>query len=59
MWIYLKDNKIILHTENDGPTVLRKGLESEDKEVTLEFLNKYYPRLYEETVNLLSKATQR
>jgi hypothetical protein len=28
--------KVTVHTENDGPRVLRRGLEPIDKEVTLE-----------------------
>jgi hypothetical protein len=46
-WIYLNAaGKLILHVENDGPRVLRHGLESSDTEATLEELRQY-PRLYE------------
>lgn len=57
-WIDLKGDKLYLHTENDGPRVLRHGLESRDELLTgLDdpvFSRK--PRFLEEACRQLTEA---
>ena len=52
-WVYLNsEGKLILRTENDGATFLRRGAEIREREVTLEQLCEY-PRLHERAALLL------
>jgi hypothetical protein len=59
-WVFLKDRQLILHTENDGPRVLRHGMEASDEPITLEELRQpplcQFPRLYEEASRLLTQC---
>lgn len=51
-WVYLKEGKIYLHVENDGPQALKRGLESSDKPVELKDLE-CYPNLLQKAKKLI------
>jgi len=37
-WVFVRDGKLYLHEENDGPTYLRRGPEASEREITLDEL---------------------
>jgi hypothetical protein len=54
-WIILRNGKLFLHVENDGPRALRHGIEACEYEVTLGQLREW-PRLLKEAMELLGAA---
>jgi len=59
-WVWIrKDGVLMVHTENDGWTYMRRGLEKRDWEISLEELRGSH--LYERAVQLLAewKAKQK
>ncbi len=47
-WVIIEpDGKLTLHTETDGPSVLRHGIEKWDEPITWDELQRRHPRLYQ------------
>lgn len=55
-WAFIKDGRIFWHIENDGPAVVRRGLEAEDREIGLGELAARYPREFENLVKAEIRA---
>jgi hypothetical protein len=46
-WAFVRDSKIILHTENDGWAFRRHGPEAREREISLGELAACYPSILE------------
>jgi hypothetical protein len=46
-WIWLKDGKLCLHTENDGYACIRHGLRGRDEEISIGEAAERYPEMFE------------
>jgi hypothetical protein len=51
-WVWLSGDTLMMHVENDGARVLRRGLDRRDFPVTLEELRSY-PQLHSDACRLL------
>jgi hypothetical protein len=59
-WVLIRDDgTIILHTENDGWTYLRRGPEAVEKTVSLEWLKNHEPNRYAEAVKMLKQREEK
>jgi hypothetical protein len=60
IWIYLNDaGEIVLRMENDGWTFVNRGAEAVDKITTLDELEKSYPNLHKQALDLLAHRAKR
>lgn len=55
-WIVIRNDKLLIHTENDGASYLRRGAEIEEIPTTLGCLQRCRPTLYEEAVKEILTA---
>ena len=46
-WLWRRDGRVYLHTENDDWAMARHGLEAEDRELTEDEARRSYPGLWE------------
>jgi hypothetical protein len=60
IWVYLNDaGEIVLRVENDGWTFVNRGAEAVEKITTLDELEKSYPNLHKQALDLLAHRAAR
>jgi hypothetical protein len=47
-WLFRRDGRLYLHTETDGPRILRHGIERWEREITEAEARRSYPELLEQ-----------
>ena len=53
-WIFIRDGKLILHSENGDYHAARHGLEEREREITREEVKRDYPNMLTEVDEILA-----